>query len=125
MAQVTENPRSAVKLEADVQEGGRVEVIVPFSAGAHVVVFVMEERAEGVLDLIDTEAWSQMNRRRTELIRKKNREGLSGEDQREYDGLQALSYAAIQERFPAPPLDEHRLSTLKSRRGGETESDEP
>jgi hypothetical protein len=125
MAQGTENLRNPVKLEADVQEGGRLEVTVPFSPGAHVVVFVIEERAERFCDLIGTEAWGEMNRRRMELIRRKNREGLSGEDQREYEGLQALSYAALQERFPAPPLDEQRLLILKARSAGKAEPEQP
>ncbi len=125
MAHGTQNPRNPVKLEADVQEGGRLEVTVPFSPGARVVVFVIEERVERFCDLIGTEAWGEMNRRRMVLIRKKNREGLSGEDQREYEGLQALSYAALQERFPVPPLDEQRLSTLKASSRGEPEPQQP
>jgi hypothetical protein len=52
-----------------------------------------------------------MNRRRMEMILRENREGLSGEGQREYEGLQALSYAVLREKFPSPPLDEQRLST--------------
>ncbi len=33
----------AVKCEAEVQLGGRVEITVPFAAGSRVVLFVMEE----------------------------------------------------------------------------------
>jgi hypothetical protein len=32
---------------------------------------------------------------------------------------QAVSYAALQERFPTPPLDEQRLATLKARSAAE------
>ena len=36
--------QTAVKCEAEVQPGGRVEVTVPFAAGSRVVLFVVEEQ---------------------------------------------------------------------------------
>ncbi|MGO8689069.1 MAG: hypothetical protein ACLQLG_05505 [Thermoguttaceae bacterium] len=39
----------ALKYEAEVQDGGRVEVTVPFSQGTRVVVFVVGE-PDGTLD---------------------------------------------------------------------------
>ena len=45
-------PRTALKYEAEVHEGGRVELTVPFSAGARVAVFVIEESFEATHDLV-------------------------------------------------------------------------
>jgi hypothetical protein len=36
--------QSAVKCEAEVQPGGRIEITVPFAAGSRVVLFVVEEQ---------------------------------------------------------------------------------
>ena len=56
-----------------------------------------------------TAAWGVMNRRRAELIHKKNREGLSPEEQDEYDRLQRGSQIALEEAFPGTAAEEaHR-----------------
>ena len=52
MANVSRIPQSAWKYEVEVQEHGRVEVAVPFSAGSRVVVFVVKETREGSDDLL-------------------------------------------------------------------------
>jgi hypothetical protein len=44
-------PHPALKYDVEVQENGRVELTVPFSVGARVSVFVIEE-AEDSNDLI-------------------------------------------------------------------------
>ncbi len=45
-------PQTALKYEAEVHEGGRVELTVPFSPGARVAVFVIEESFEATHDLV-------------------------------------------------------------------------
>ncbi len=52
MADAVSTPQSALKYEAEVNDEGRVEVNVPFSPGAHVTVFVIEQRAESPDDLV-------------------------------------------------------------------------
>jgi hypothetical protein len=53
---------------------------------------------------VGTPEWGRMNRRRAELIRKKNRLGLTEDEREEYDRLQRLSHAALEEAFPRPKL---------------------
>jgi hypothetical protein len=62
---------------------------------------------------VGTEEWGVMNRRRSELIRKKNRQGLTAEERAEFERLQRLCFAAIDERFPPPPIDEEGLKRLR------------
>ena len=50
---------------------------------------------------VGTPEWGLMNQRRAELIRKKNRQGLSPEEQAEYERLQRLSRP---DPFPLPDL---------------------
>jgi hypothetical protein len=67
-----------------------------------------EERdANGDFPIIGTPEWGRMNQRRAELIRKKNRKGLSPEELVEYERLQRLSHEALEAHFPRPsaPLD--------------------
>ncbi|MDX1946016.1 MAG: hypothetical protein SFU86_11515 [Pirellulaceae bacterium] len=45
-------PLTALKFEANVQERGRVELIVPFAAGARVHIFVVEEPRDTGNDLV-------------------------------------------------------------------------
>ena len=52
MLQDTHVPHAALKYEAEVQEDGRVELTVPFSPGAKVAVFVIEEPLETTHDLV-------------------------------------------------------------------------
>jgi hypothetical protein len=64
-----------------------------------------EERdANGDFPIIGTPEWGQMNRRRAELIRKKNRQGLSPEELVEYERLQRLSHEALEAHFPRPSM---------------------
>ena len=44
--------QTVFKYEAEVHQGGRVELTVPFSPGARVAVFVMEESFEATHDLV-------------------------------------------------------------------------
>ena len=44
--------QSAVKCEAEVQSGGRIEITVPFAVGSRVVLFVVEEQDALVQDLL-------------------------------------------------------------------------
>ena len=43
MSEDITTPQTALKYELEVQEHGRLELTVPFSAGARVAVFVVEE----------------------------------------------------------------------------------
>jgi hypothetical protein len=63
---------------------------------------------------VRTEEWGAMNRRRAELIRKKNREGLTPEENTEYQRLQQLSRAELERAFPAPSLDKEGLDRLEA-----------
>jgi hypothetical protein len=62
---------------------------------------------------VGTEEWGLMNRRRSELIRKKNRQGLTADERAELERLQRLCFAAIDERFPPPVVDEEGLKRLR------------
>jgi hypothetical protein len=62
---------------------------------------------------IGTGEWGLMNRRRSELIRKKNRQGLTAEERAEFERLQRLCFAAIDERFPRPVVDAEGLKRLR------------
>jgi hypothetical protein len=68
---------------------------------------------DGCFPSIGTEEWVLMNRHRSELIRKKNRQGLTAEKQAEFERLQRLCFAAIDERFPRPVVDEDGLKRLR------------
>ncbi len=56
-----------------------------------------------------------MNRRRIDLIFKKNRGGLNDMERSELEHLQALSLAQMQREFPAPPLIGERLKKIEER----------
>jgi hypothetical protein len=61
-------------------------------------------RDESEFPAIGTPEWGQMNRRRAELIRKKLREELSGDERGEYERLQRRSLESVDAafRFQAP-----------------------
>ena len=42
---------TALKYDAEVKDQGRLELSVPFPAGAHVVVFVVREESDDFIDL--------------------------------------------------------------------------
>ena len=46
------HPHAALKFEAEVREEGRIELTVPYAPGAHVVVFVVQEPADAMDDLV-------------------------------------------------------------------------
>jgi hypothetical protein len=45
-------PQTALKYEAEVTKDGRIELSVPFPAGARVVIFVLEEPEDDFSDLV-------------------------------------------------------------------------
>ena len=45
-------PQTPLKFEAEVSQEGRIELVVPFPAGARVVVFVIEQSEDGSADLL-------------------------------------------------------------------------
>jgi hypothetical protein len=65
---------------------------------------------------VGTERWGLMNRRRSELIRKKNRQGLTADERAEFERLQRLCLSAIREKFPPPVADEDGLKRLRESR---------
>ncbi|MGH7173031.1 MAG: GNAT family N-acetyltransferase [Gemmataceae bacterium] len=72
-----------------------------------------------------TKAWGELNRRRGELIRKKNREGLTAEEQVEYERLQREVQATLKRKHHAPDIWEKRIAEieqrLKTEKGAEPE----
>jgi hypothetical protein len=62
---------------------------------------------------VGTEEWGLMNQRRSELIRKKNRQGLTADERAEFERLQYLCLSAIREKFPPPVVDEDGLKRLR------------
>ena len=52
MADAVSTPQAALKYEAEVNDDGRIEVQVPFSPGARVTVFVIEQATDGPDDLV-------------------------------------------------------------------------
>jgi hypothetical protein len=52
MAEATHTAQTALKYEVEVQEDGLVELHVPFSSGARVVVFVIPETPDTFDDLV-------------------------------------------------------------------------
>jgi hypothetical protein len=72
---------------------------------------------------VGTQAWGRMNQRRAELIRKKNREGLTEAERQEYDRLQALSHAALEKAYPRPALDTEGLARPRENLRTESEKE--
>ncbi len=62
---------------------------------------------------VGTEEWGLMNQRRCELIRKKNRGGLTADEQAEFERLQQFCLSGVEERFPPPAIDEVALERLR------------
>ncbi len=56
-----------------------------------------------------------MNRRRAELVFKKNRGHLNDVDRSELEQLQALSLSRMQRQFPGPDLNDQRLKRVEGR----------
>ncbi len=70
---------------------------------------------------VNTAAWGLMNRRRVELIRKKNRHGLTDAEQIEFDRLQRLTFEALDEAFPRPDPNVGELILLREKLRAEVE----
>ena len=66
---------------------------------------------------IGSEAWDELNRRRGELIHKKNRQGLDDAEWVEFERLQAVVLEATETAFPRPPIDYETLERLERRLG--------
>jgi hypothetical protein len=45
-------PQTALKYDVEVLKDGRIELQVPFPAGAHIVVFVVEDLSDPLNDLL-------------------------------------------------------------------------
>ena len=67
-----------------------------------------------------TPAWDQMNRRRGELIQKKVDASLTPQEQAEYEYLQRMSLAAVNQAHPGPPVDLAALQQLEAELRGQT-----
>ena len=46
-------PHKALKYDAEVLEGGRIEMQVPFHPGIHVTVFIVEDPVDPLDDLLE------------------------------------------------------------------------
>ena len=60
----------------------------------------------------EEEPWSQMNRRRAELIFRKNRKNLDDAELSELEQLQTLSRSRMQHEFPGPALIDEKLERI-------------
>ncbi len=60
-------------------------------------------------------AWSYMNRRRAELVRRKVRSALSPAEEEELSRMQRESLAVVDRTFPRPPVDLRALAELEMR----------
>jgi DNA-binding transcriptional ArsR family regulator len=70
-------------------------------------------------DSYEEEPWSVMNRRRAELIFKKNRDGLDDAERLELEGLQSISRARMHREFQSPSLIDEKLKEIEEiLRGG-------
>lgn len=54
-----------------------------------------------------------MNTRRFELIHKKNRQGLSVDEQWEFESLQRQCFSKLEKSIPGPLVDEEGLRRLR------------
>ncbi len=72
----------------------------------------------------EEESWTRMNRRRAELIFRKNRGRLNNEERAELESLQAISRSRMQLTFPGPTLIDEKLEKIEEhlRRDGAEEA---
>jgi hypothetical protein len=89
------------EVKADRRPAGRVPGMEPTNETAG---RSKQTDANRDFPAVGTPEWGQMNQRRAQLIRKKNRQGLSPDEQVEYERLQALSHEALETNFPRPAL---------------------
>jgi hypothetical protein len=59
--------------------------------------------------------WVALNASRADLIRQKNRNGISESEREEFDRLQRLVRAALDESYPLPSVDTARLDQIEER----------
>ena len=64
-------------------------------------------------DGAEEEPWGRMNRRRAELIFKKNRGDLQDAERSELEQLQTLSRSRMQREFPGPTLIDEKLKRIE------------
>jgi hypothetical protein len=76
---------------------------------------IYSQSAKDAAAYLQSEEWRRKNARRFELIQKKNRSGLSLEEAREFDELQAEACHLLRTAFPAAPLDSDRLEAIERR----------
>jgi GNAT superfamily N-acetyltransferase len=106
---VPPRPKSALEAvlaAALALASGSGQVTPPASAAA------VSHEADGAAEP-GTEAWGLMNRRRAELIRKKNREGLSNEERAEYEALQRQVQRTLERKYPAPSTWGERIAQIE------------
>lgn len=70
---------------------------------------------------VGSERWHQLNKRRAELIFKKNRGGLTEPERTEYEHLQQLCGEAIERAFPRPKLSPEQLALIQKALDSPTE----
>ena len=105
------------RIDAVIAEDGKLSLDhLPFRAGQVVEVSV------SAAPEFDSPEWAEMNRRRGELIHKKNRQGLSGDEQDEYDRLQRVFRLAQARAFPPPAGIDDEVARLEAKLGGERSS---
>jgi hypothetical protein len=81
------------------RSAGRVS---PLEQTSETAVRSEEKDVDNDFPVPGTPEWGRMNRRRGELIRKKNRQGLSPDELTEYERLQRLSHETLEAQFPRP-----------------------
>jgi GNAT superfamily N-acetyltransferase len=85
---------------------------VPSAPTSQSPAAIAEARAAVV---VGTQEWDELTQRRAELIYKKNRGGLSTDEQAEFDQLQARSREAIARKFPVSGDLLDQLASLKEK----------
>ncbi len=69
--------------------------------------------ADDAFPAVGTREWGLMNQRRAALIRKKNRQGLTADENGEFERLQHLCFSALEQSTPGPIIDEDGLRRLR------------
>ena len=83
----------------------------------------MNETTKAVnIDQIDVETlkigsseWQALNDRRADLIRRKNREGISEQEREEFERLQRIVRTVLDKQCPLPSVDTARLDQIEER----------
>jgi hypothetical protein len=111
-------PDGTLKLDDKPQMApGRVRVTVESLVAA--ISPASTEQAQEEVTTIGTPEWDALTRRRAALINKMYipGEGLTAEEQVEYEKLQELCRAAIDRAFPRPRLEPDELAIVKQTLG--------